>query len=211
VRLACVKADRARALGQVSTGAIPSAISRWLQLRRLISRMFWCAAALRPRLGRANRAGVPRPIPRLCRRFPRRRPAPARPCTRVGGDVSPVGLPTSPTIQRPGLTWIGHHRADEPTDQAVKGKPCPPSAVNASPTLPRPRSPSRPAQRAPFAPAVAILWPSLPSAPSSINGDPETRPPTFQQDFRKTQAPHPRTTPAESAKMRATAPIKFRS
>jgi hypothetical protein len=41
VSLACVKADRARALGQVSTGAIPSAISRWLQLRRLISRMFW--------------------------------------------------------------------------------------------------------------------------------------------------------------------------
>jgi len=66
----------------------------------------------------------------------------------------------------------------------------PPSAVNASPTLPRPRSPSCPAQRAPFSPAVALLWPSLPSAPSSINGDPGTRPPTFQQDFGKTQAPH---------------------
>jgi hypothetical protein len=166
-----------------------------------------------------------------------------------------VGLPTSPTIQRPGLTGIGHHRADEPTNQVVKGKPWPPSAVNASPTLPRPRSPSCPAQGAPFypplpssglhfrqphlrstaiprparrrssktpgklqensgtttapadvparlqensgttppfSPAIAILWPSLPSAPSSINDDPETRPPTFQQDFRKTQAPHPR-------------------
>jgi hypothetical protein len=48
MRLACVKADRARALGQVSTGAIPSAISRLLQLRRLISRMFWCAAVRDP-------------------------------------------------------------------------------------------------------------------------------------------------------------------
>jgi hypothetical protein len=72
-----------------------------------------------------------------------------------------------------------------------QGQAVPPSAVNASPTLLRPRSPSCPAQRAPSSPAVAILWPSLPSAPSSINGDPGTRPTTFQQDSRKTQAPHP--------------------
>jgi hypothetical protein len=47
VGLACVKADRARASGQVSTGAIPSAISRPLQLRRQNSGMFWCAAGFR--------------------------------------------------------------------------------------------------------------------------------------------------------------------
>jgi len=34
-------------LGQVRAGRIPSAILCLLQLRRLISRMFWCAAGLR--------------------------------------------------------------------------------------------------------------------------------------------------------------------
>ena len=51
MRLACAKADRARALGQVSTGAIPSAILRLLQLRRLIYRMFWRAAGLTTNIG----------------------------------------------------------------------------------------------------------------------------------------------------------------
>ena len=41
-----------------------------------------------------------------------------------------MGLPTSPAIQRPGLTGTGHHRADEPTDQVAKGKPCPSSATD---------------------------------------------------------------------------------
>jgi hypothetical protein len=59
-------------------------------------------------------------VPRLCllcRRFPRRRRAPARPRTRVGGNASPVGFSASPAIQCPVLTEIGHRRADKATDQ----------------------------------------------------------------------------------------------
>jgi hypothetical protein len=43
--MACVKADRAWALGQVRAGRIPSAISRLLQLHARESRMSWSVAA----------------------------------------------------------------------------------------------------------------------------------------------------------------------
>jgi hypothetical protein len=68
-----------------------------------------------------------------------------------------VGLPASPAIQCPGLTRIGHHRADEPTDQRPRGS----HARRLSPTedsrLPRPRSPSCPSQQRRFPLGIAVL------------------------------------------------------
>jgi hypothetical protein len=82
--------------------------------------------------------------------------APARPRTRVGGDVSPVGL-SGPAIQCPGLTGAGRHRADKATGQ----RPRESHARRLSPTkdsrLPRPRSPSCPTQRRRFPLRMAVL------------------------------------------------------
>jgi hypothetical protein len=133
-----------------------------------------------------NSGTTPAPAPSAC--------APVhaswRRCFPCGRSRQPCHSTPRPDRHRP----PPHRRAHRPGGQ---GKAMPVVCPRQKSALPRPRSPSCPAQRAPSSPAIAVLWPSLPSAPSSINGDPETRPPTFQQDFRKTQAPHPRDPPAD--------------
>jgi hypothetical protein len=68
-----------------------------------------------------------------------------------------VGFSAGPAIQCPGLTGIGHHRADKPTDQ----RPRESHARRLSPTkdsrLPRPRFPSRPTPRRRFPLGIAVL------------------------------------------------------
>ena len=122
--------------------------------------------------GREDQARVPCPVPGLCRRFPRPRRASARPRSRVGGDVSPVGLSASPAIQCPGLTGIGHHCVDKPTDRAAREQPCSPPAADGRSTLSRTRSPSSAEQRRPPAPAAAV------SATTSVSHHPQWRAPS---------------------------------
>jgi len=47
----------------------------------------------------------------------------ARAGTRAGGHVSPLGLPTSLAVQRPGLTGAGYHGAGGAARQTAKGNP----------------------------------------------------------------------------------------
>ena len=121
---------------------------------------------------------------RLRRRFPRQRRATACSRTRVGGDVSPVGLPTSPAIQRPGLTGTSHRRTDEHTDRAAREGPCPPSAADGRPTLSRTRSPSSSEQRRPSYACRGRLGRHVrqPQPPSTVVAG------TIRRGFRQTPA-----------------------
>ena len=58
----------------------------------------------------------------------------ARAGTRAGGHVSPLGLPTSLAVQRPGVTGAGHHGASGAARQAFEEKLCPAFAVDGQST-----------------------------------------------------------------------------
>ena len=95
-----------------------------------------------------------------------------------------MGFPASPAIQRPGLTQIGHPRADEPVDQAAEGEACP-SAV---PTTGRPShlgGHDRPTTMAvPSSPLSQLSF--LPVVTRSA-GDPGTHSGAFQENPGKPQ------------------------
>ena len=97
-----------------------------------------------------------------------------------------MGLPTSLTIQRPGLTSTGYHGAGDAAGQAAKGSAmyvvCP--RRNIPDFLGSDLHPARPNDD--VSTQAWLSWLSFSPATTPINGDRGARPPTFKGDSMKT-------------------------